>query len=88
MKGDQLWIDVSELMKAGMNGVGPLVQQLSANAEYAQKLGTYVSRLTQLLGVVDVDLHVEEGNWPRQDARCGRGHFQQGQQRRNQALKG
>ncbi|WP_374571958.1 DUF262 domain-containing protein [Phenylobacterium sp.] len=60
MKDDPLWIDVSTLMQAGMNGVGPLTQQMSANPALQSNLGIYVSRLTQLLGILDIDLHVEE----------------------------
>jgi hypothetical protein len=60
MKGDPLWIDVTELMKKGSAGLGEFVTLLSAQPELAAKIGAYVARLSNLLGVTDVDLHVEE----------------------------
>ena len=60
MKGDPLWVDVSELMKAGSAGLGGFVSQLSANPETSPKVGDYVARLSRLLGVMDIELHVEE----------------------------
>ncbi|MFG0329750.1 MAG: DUF262 domain-containing protein [Phycisphaerales bacterium] len=60
MKDDPLWIDVTELMKAGNEGIGPLVGRLSANPELAPRVGEYVGRISRLIGIVDIDLHVEE----------------------------
>lgn len=60
MKDDPLWIDVTELMKSGTAGLGEFVTRLSAQPGLAEKVGDYVGRLSQLLGIVDVDLHVEE----------------------------
>ena len=60
MKDDPLWIDVTELMKKGMAGLGEFVTRLTAQPEVAAKVGVYVGRLSLLLGVTDVDLHVEE----------------------------
>jgi hypothetical protein len=60
MHGDLRWIDVTELMKKGMNGLGDFVTLLSAQAELSPRIGAYVARLSQLLGIVDVDIHVEE----------------------------
>lgn len=60
MKDDPLWIDVTELMKNGTAGLGEFVTRLSAQPGLAEKVGDYVGRLSQLLGIVDVDLHVEE----------------------------
>ena len=56
MRDDPLWIDVTELMQGGNEGLGDLVTQpaLSAN------VGVYAGRLNRLLGVTDVELHVEE----------------------------
>jgi len=56
MRDDPLWIDVTDLMKKGTSGLGEFVTRpaLAAN------LGAYVGRLSRLLGVTDVDLHVEE----------------------------
>ncbi len=60
MHGDPLWIDVTELMKKGTAGLGNLVAHLTAQPLMAVKVGDYVGRLSQLLGVTDVDLNVEE----------------------------
>jgi hypothetical protein len=64
MKDDPLWIDVTELMKKGTAGLGELVTRLAAQPEVAAKVGDYVGRLSLLLGVTDVDLHVEEVTGP------------------------
>jgi hypothetical protein len=60
MQDDPLWIDVTELMKNGTAGLGQFVTRLSALPELAPKVGDYVARLSRLLGITDVDLHVEE----------------------------
>ncbi len=60
MRDDPLWIDVTELMKKGMDGLGEFVTRLAALPALAANVGEYVGRLSRLLGVMDVDLHVEE----------------------------
>lgn len=60
MQDDPLWIDVTELMKRGPNGLGALVTHLSAQPAHSAKIGDYVGRLSQLLGITEVDLYVEE----------------------------
>lgn len=60
MKDEPLWIDVTELMKKGMAGLGEFVTRLSAQPALATKVGDYVGRLSKLLGISDVELHVEE----------------------------
>lgn len=60
MKDDPLWIDVSELMKSGSGGFSKFTGNLAANPDFAPKLGDYVSRLSQLIGILEIDLHVEE----------------------------
>jgi hypothetical protein len=60
MKDDSLWIDVTELMRRGTSGLGEFVARLSAQPELAPKVGEYVGRLSRLLAITDVDLHVEE----------------------------
>ena len=60
MKDDPLWIDVTELMKAGNDGLSPFITRLSSNPETAPKLGEYLARITRLLGITDIDLHIEE----------------------------
>ena len=60
MKGDPLWTDVTELMRKGTAGLGEFVTRLTEQPALAFKVGDYVGRLSRLLGIVDVDLHVEE----------------------------
>lgn len=60
MKDDPLWIDVTELMQKGTAGLGEFVTRLSARPELSSRVGDYVARLSKLLGITDVDLHVEE----------------------------
>ena len=60
MRDDPLWIDATELMTKGTAGLGEFVTRLSAQPELATKVGDYVARLSRLLGVTDIDLHVEE----------------------------
>ncbi len=60
MKDDPLWIDVTALMKKGSGGIGEHLARLSSHPTHAPKIGDFVGRLTRLLGVTDIDLHVEE----------------------------
>ncbi|MFA6482307.1 MAG: DUF262 domain-containing protein, partial [Bacteroidales bacterium] len=60
MKDDPLWIDVTKLMKAGNDGLGSIVADMSKNSEFLPKFGDYVGRLSGLLGIAEIDLHVEE----------------------------
>jgi len=60
MRDDALWVDMTQLMKKGTDGLGEFVTRLSAQPALAAKVGDYVGRLSKLLGICDVDLHVEE----------------------------
>ena len=60
MQDDPLWINVTELMKKGNAGLGEFVARLSAQPELVTKVGDYVGRLSCLLSITDVDLHVDE----------------------------
>jgi hypothetical protein len=60
MKDDPLWIDVTELMKAGNAGLGAYVARISAIPDLAPLVGEYVGRLSKLLSIADIDLHIEE----------------------------
>lgn len=60
MRDDPLWIDVTELMQRGNAGLGQFVGHLSSQPELVERVGDYVGRLSRLLGITDVDLHVEE----------------------------
>lgn len=60
MKEDQLWIDVTTLLKRGSEGLGDYINKLNANPGHLQKTGEYIGRLSKLLGISDIDLHIEE----------------------------
>lgn len=64
MKDDPLWIDVTELMRKGTGGLGEFVTRLSSQPELVPNVGEYVARLSRLLGITDVDLHIEEVTGP------------------------
>ncbi|MDE0034627.1 MAG: DUF262 domain-containing protein [Deltaproteobacteria bacterium] len=56
MAGDPLWVDVSNLISQGFNGVGAYMTRLSEVPDHDQ----YLSRLMQLLSIMDIDLHIDE----------------------------
>jgi len=60
MKDDARWIDVTALMQKGTAGLGEFVTRLSTQPALAPKVGDYVARLSRLLSVSDIELHVEE----------------------------
>lgn len=60
MQGDPLWIDVTALMKVGTAGLGVFVTQLTTQPELAAKIGDYIGRLSRLLSITDIELHIEE----------------------------
>ena len=60
MQGDPQWVDVTELMQKGNVGLGEFVARLSQDTALVAKLGAYVGRLSRLLGIVDIELHIEE----------------------------
>ena len=60
MRDDPLWIDVTLLMQSGTDGLGSYVRDLSEHPDHCQRVGDYAGRLSQLLGITEVDLHVEE----------------------------
>jgi hypothetical protein len=59
MKDNPLWVDVSELMKGGTDGMGAWIGKLQT-PELAPKLGEHLARLSRVLGIADIDLHIEE----------------------------
>lgn len=60
MADDALWIDVSELMAIGSAGMGEYITRLSTHPEHSQRVGDYVSRLSQLISIIDIELHIDE----------------------------
>lgn len=60
MCDDPLWIDVTELLQKGNAGLGVYVAQLSAQPEMLPKIGEFVGKLSRLLGILEIELHIEE----------------------------
>jgi hypothetical protein len=60
MNEDPLWIDVTDLMKNGTAGLGSYVTTLTANPALTAQVGEYVARLSRLLAILDIELHIEE----------------------------
>jgi hypothetical protein len=60
MQDDPLWIDVTDLMHRGNAGLGAFITRLSAQPDLALNIGDYVARMSRLLGMTDIDLHIEE----------------------------
>ncbi len=60
MKDDPLWIDVTNLLGMGSAGLGQLAAEFGQNPELSPKVGEFIGRLSQLLGITEIDLHIEE----------------------------
>ena len=60
MRDDPLWVDVSELMVKGQGGHEALIEALAERPEIGLKAARYSGRVSRLLGILEVDLHVEE----------------------------
>lgn len=60
MKDDPLWVDVTDLIMRGNDGLGTYISNLSKDPAIAAKMGEYVSRLSRIIGIRDIDLHIEE----------------------------
>ncbi len=52
MKGEPFWVDVTQLLKNGFEGLGELLQ--------TPALMPYIKRLSRLLSIMDIELHIEE----------------------------
>lgn len=57
MQNDPLWVDVTALMQKGISGLGGVMAQFSADSV---KFDTYIERLSRLLSIPEIELHVEE----------------------------
>ena len=60
MRDDPLWINVSELMRAGNTGLGEHINRLGQLPDYAHMQGEFIGRLNNIIGIREIDLHVEE----------------------------
>ena len=60
MNDDPLWIDVTHLMQNGSSGLGTFATRLTEHPALKPKAGEYIGRLSRLLGIADIDLHIDE----------------------------
>ncbi|BAQ67982.1 hypothetical protein NHU_00814 [Rhodovulum sulfidophilum] len=64
MGDDPLWIDVTQVLQKGNAGIGAFVATLSQNPDTQAKVGDYIGRLNQLLGIREKNFHIEEVTGP------------------------
>jgi len=60
MKDDPLWIDVTDLMSNGNDGHERLVEGLAEDPRIGTKAVKFSSRISRILGILDIELHTEE----------------------------
>ncbi|NOX62850.1 MAG: DUF262 domain-containing protein [Chloroflexi bacterium] len=57
MRDNPYWISVTELLK---NGLTPFIDLIYKNSELRDRSDIYITRLNQLLGIKNINLHIEE----------------------------
>lgn len=60
MQDDPLWVNVTDLMVSGYGGIGIFTKDLVTLPNY----GIYISRLSGLLSILDIQINVEEVTGP------------------------
>ena len=85
MRDDPLWIDVTELMR---KGTGVVVQRFVADPDYQDRISEFLTRLSRIDNIKEIDLHIEEVTGKGQNDRCGRRHLQPCEQWGHQAVEG
>jgi len=60
MKDDPRWVNVTNLFQKGINGLGSYFTLFSQNEETAPFVSDYAGRLSHLLGIASIDLHIED----------------------------
>lgn len=60
MKDDPLWIDVTNLMKNGYDGLDKIIQSIANDPSIGTGALMYSSRISRILGILDVELYTEE----------------------------
>lgn len=60
MQDDPLWIDVTHLLKSGYTGLGLYLSKLSQDPSNGNAVADYAGRLSRILAIQEIDLHVEE----------------------------
>jgi hypothetical protein len=57
MKDNPMWIDTTQLMR---DGVGQTIGKLYAIPDLQPKMDSYIRRITDIGGIKDIDLHIEQ----------------------------
>ena len=60
MKGDPLWIDVSQVMKDGHAAIGKIMEKLQSSDSAESDLTPYYGRISSLLAIKEREFHIEE----------------------------
>ena len=61
MRDDPRWINVTELLNQRATFIGTFMGEFSQKPEFtAEKISNWISRLSRLQGILDIDLHAEE----------------------------
>jgi hypothetical protein len=60
MREDPLWVDVTGLMSRGQEGHEQLVETLAEHPGIGMKAVKYSARISRILGILEVGLHIEE----------------------------
>lgn len=60
MRDDPRWIDVSKLMHLGTDGSEVLLEPIGKDDRYKGDVFRFSNRMNRLLGIREVDLHIEE----------------------------
>lgn len=60
MRDDPRWIDVSKLMHLGTDGSEVLLEPIGGDERYKGDVFRFSNRMNRLLGIREIDLHIEE----------------------------
>ncbi|MCY4164169.1 MAG: DUF262 domain-containing protein [bacterium] len=60
MRDNPHWINITQLMQKGHSGLGEHITWISSQPQLASDSGKYIGRLNKLLGIRDIELHIEE----------------------------
>ncbi len=60
MKDDPYWIDVSNLMINGQDGLEALVENLAENPDVGPRAVKFTGRISRILGIFEIELHTQE----------------------------
>lgn len=60
MGADPLWVDVTALMQQGNDGLKAMLAKWREDKAFDEKAGDYFGRLMTILGIREINLHVEE----------------------------